>query len=172
MCKARQKGKIEHQALEILKDFSVIENQPASISGKYHINETAKEHIILCAKVMHHLCDEFNVNDNDRDMLQACAYLHDLGIYIITLKQKINHPTWEQYDSGYSKSKPLMKLHPIISAEALKDYEIDRKEEIQRIISTHMSHWYQSCPQPENLYEYLLCVADFIASKGNKIFEY
>lgn len=165
-------GKIEQQALNILKDFPQIETQPASISGRYHVNETIRQHLESTVSVMKHLCEEFNIQGSDKDMLIACAYLHDLGIYIITLKQKIEHPKWEYYESGYSKPKSLMKLHPIISAQILEEYDIDRKAEIQRIVATHMSHWYKHCPQPENLFEYLLCASDFIASKGMQIFEH
>jgi len=36
---------ITKRALEILEDYPIHNELPASISGKYHIGETAREHL-------------------------------------------------------------------------------------------------------------------------------
>jgi len=162
---------ITDRAKEILEEFPIHKEMMASISGKHHIGETSREHLELTVNVMKHLCLEFNINKEDTDMLVATAYLHDLGLYTITVKGKVSN--WDYYEvTGYSRNKPLMKLHPVIGAEMLEQYEIPRKKEIQRLISIHMSHWYPSCPQPETFYERLLCIADYVACFGNGIFEF
>jgi len=160
-------GKIEQQAKQILKNFPQIDVQPASISGKYHWGETCRDHLEACASVMRHLCDAFNIKGSDRDMLIACAYLHDLGLYLITFRE--NEITvregWKKFDTGWVRSRALMILHPLISAAILDEYEIDRKEDIKKIISSHMGHWYKLTPQPISFYQKLLVIADYLASR-------
>jgi len=169
-------GKIEQQAKQILKNFPQIDVQPASISGKYHWGETCREHLEACASVMRHLCDAFNIKGSDRDMLVACAYLHDLGLFLITLPASIFRSGensfyvpqgWKYFNTGdgWLRSRALMILHPLISAAMLDEYEIDRKEEIKEIISSHMGHWYKLTPQPTSFYQKLLVIADYLASR-------
>lgn len=164
---------LEQIALEILEIFPIYKEMPASLSGKHHIGETSREHLELAVKIMKHLCDEFNINPEDRDMLIATTYLHDLGLYVITQKGKSPIYNWIYYaESGYSRSDDLMKLHPSIGAVVLESFDIPRKQEIQNLIKTHMSHWYKFEEQPANLYQYLICIADYMASKGKNIFNY
>lgn len=61
-------GKIEKRAKEILKDFPQIKEQPASISGKFHIGETLEQHLERTASIMRHLCDGMNIRGEDRDI--------------------------------------------------------------------------------------------------------
>jgi len=165
-------GIITERALEILNEYAVSENMPASISGKHHIGETRTEHLQLAVNVMSHLCNEFNIHGEDRDMLIASTYLHDIGIYVISSNKKVHIPGWKEYETGWSRHGALMQLHPLIGSAVLEMYDIPRKKEIQRLVSIHMSHWYKMCPQPETLYEYLICTADYIASRGQNILKY
>lgn len=165
-------GKITIIARKILSEYPIMKEMPASLSGKYHIGETQEEHINLAVNVMKELCREFNIKGEDRDMLIAATYLHDIGLYIITQKGESTVSDSHYYkDSGWSRSHTLMRLHPIIGAKLLDKYVIPRKKDIKRLISVHMSHWYKDgCPQPETFYERLICIADYVASKGNGIF--
>jgi len=164
--------KIEKRALEILENYPIYKHQPASISGKYHIGETQEEHLKLVNNVLKHLCDEFNIQNEDRDMLLASGWLHDLGMYVITKKGKIDEFGWKYYEvTGYSKFQNLMDKHGSIGAKELEKYNIPRKKEIQKLIACHMSHWYPNEPQPNCLYDYLLCIADYVASRGHGILE-
>lgn len=169
-------GKIEIKALEILKNFPQIEEQPASLSGNNHFGETCRQHLERCASIMRQLCDGMNIHGEDRDMLIACAYLHDLGIYAITRKGNIIDPDdlyWKYYpESNYCRMDNFMEEHPLISADILDKYDIDRKEEIKRIISIHMGHWYSKTPRPKNLYEYLMVLSDFLSTRKEDIFTY
>ncbi|KKL64180.1 hypothetical protein LCGC14_2167600 [marine sediment metagenome] len=165
-------GKLEKQALEIFQDFPIINELPASVSGKHHIGETARQHIQTTVHVMKHLCLEFNVPEEDQDLLIASAWLHDIGGYPLCVKGKMDLPHWHYYDTGFSRLDCFFYLHPVLSAEIINGYEIDRKEEIKRLVSVHMSHWYKDCPQPDltKLYEVLICTADYVASKGDGMF--
>ena len=167
-------GKIEKKAKEILKEFPQIEEQPASISGHYHIGETIRQHLERCASVMRHLCDGMNIRGEDRDMLIACAYLHDLGKLPITLKGKIEAPGWHYHNSGWSRIDEYMKVHGLLSAMVLDGYSIPRKEEIKRIISTHMGWWYKTPynPRPQNLFEYLMVEADYLATRPQSLTDF
>lgn len=169
--------KIIEMAKEILKDFPIYEKLPASISGKHHVGETAKQHVETAVNVMKHLCDEFNIHGVEKEMLIAATYLHDIGIYAITVKGKIDIPGWKYYEeTDYSRCPALMQLHPLVSASLLNRYK-DKFDEsmllvLKRLVSIHMSHWYPMCPQPETLDEYLICTADYVASRGTGILKY
>jgi len=131
------------------------------------------EHLERTASVMRHLCDGMNVRGEDRDMLIACAYLHDLGIYVITQKGKIEHPAWTYHENtGWSRIDELMQIHPILSATALNKYGIPRRKEIQRIISTHMGHWYKNTPKAITKFEYLMVEADYLATRKDSLIDF
>jgi len=164
---------ITKRALEILEDFPIHYELPASLGGKYHIGETARQHIELAVNVMQHLCDEFNIKGSDRDLLIGATWLHDIGIYEISKKGNVKERGWKYFEAtGYSKHTSSMKKHPILGAYIISYYNIPRKKEVRNLISVHMSHWYPNCPQPENLHEYLICTADYVASRGKGILEY
>ena len=160
---------IEQQAKAILEHFPQFKEQPASVSGKYHFGETLGEHTDRCVSVMNHMCDSLNIAGSDREMLVAAAYLHDLGKVLITTKGKVILEHWTYFEkTGYSRIDILMHLHPLMSARILDKFDIDRKDEIKKLVSVHMSHWYKdSCPQAETLYERLLILADYLAYQKN-----
>ncbi len=170
--------KITQQALIIFENFPIYKEMGASVSGKHHQGETAEQHLSRTAKFMRLMCTSLNISEEDTDMLVACAYLHDIGTYLISAKgcpnclnpkslaitaDKLHYTYFEK--TGYSRLNHLMKIHPIISAEILEDFKIDRKEEIQDIIKTHMGHWYKNTPRPTTLFDKLLVQADYLATK-------
>lgn len=167
-------GKIEEEAKRILKyDFPYHKDIPASLSTKHHIGETHEEHLQLVNNVLQHMCDEFNIHGEDRDVLLAAGWLHDIGEYEIVLKGKVDNPQWTYYDkTDYSRLDNLMTSHGTIASRVLDNYEIPRLEDIKRLVACHMSHWYPNEPQPQQLDEYLLCTADYVASRGKSILEY
>ena len=166
-------GPLTKKAKAILEDYPIRKVLPASISGKYHVGETHEQHINMAVNVMKELCREFKITGEERDMLIAATYLHDIGIYIITQEGNSDIKDWKYYkDSNYSRSHVLMSLHPLIGAKLIDSYNIGRKQDIKRLVSVHMSHWYEdTCPQPKNFYERLVCIADYVASKGDAIFK-
>jgi putative nucleotidyltransferase with HDIG domain len=168
-------GRIEFRAKEILQEFPQILVQPASLSGEFHCGETVMQHLERCASIMRHLCDGMNIHGEDRDMLIACAYLHDLGIYSISKQEKIELPNWIYHEkTGWSRIDTLMAIHPIMSAIILNQYVIPRRKEIQQIISTHMGYWYANHynPRPQTLYEYLMVEADYLSTRSDSLVEF
>lgn len=157
---------LTNRAKEILKLFPQISERPASLSGRHHQGDTVLEHLEKTAKIMQLLCESLNINDEDTDMLVACAYLHDLGSYLISCKGRTDLPFYTFYkETGWSRLDYAMKVHPVLSAAIINELDIDRKEEIKRIVATHMAHWYKDMPQPATLYEKLLIIADFLSTK-------
>lgn len=158
-------NKITEIAKNMLHDFPQI-RQPASLSGKYHHGDSLLEHLEKCANIMSHLCDGMGIKEENKDMLVACAWLHDIGKLIISREGESDAWGSKYYEAtGWSRLEYLMRLHPLISARIIQNYNIPRKKEIQRIVSVHMGHWYKECPQPENLYEYLMVEADYLSTK-------
>ena len=160
------------QAKKIIESLSQMKEQPASVSGKYHFGETLLEHTERCVSIMYNICDSLNIQESDREMLVASAYLHDIGKVLITRKGHEDLSCWKYFSkTGYSRIDAFMHLHPILSAVMLDDFELDRKEEIKRLVSVHMGHWYKECPQPETLYEKLIVLADYLAYQ-KELFNY
>ena len=168
-------GCLETIAKDILNGYPIHLEMPASLSGKYHTGETQRQHLEMATNVMKHLCREFNISKEDTDMLVAATWLHDLGLYVITQKGEIKLNGWKYYEkTGYSRLMAGMQSHGTIGASILSNpkYEkMPRRKEIMRLVSVHMSHWYPMQPQPETMYERLICIADYMASKGKSVFE-
>lgn len=166
-------GHLEIIAKDILNAYPIHKTMPASLSGKYHIGETQRQHLEMATNVMRHLCKEFNISKEDTDMLLAATWLHDIGLYVITKEGNWSGDDgWVYYKkTGYSRLMAGMQSHGTIGASLLSRYEnIPRLKEIMRLVSVHMSHWYPMQPQPQTMYERLICIADYIASKGEDIF--
>jgi hypothetical protein len=158
---------ITERAKEILLSFPQFCQTPTSLSGKYHHGETHLIHAEETANAMRHLCIEFNIPEADRDLLIAACYLHDIGLTLITVKGKTN-PSFKYFEAtDYSRNESKFDVHAMLSAEVILGLEIERKDELMRLVSVHMSHWHPKCPQPQNLYEYLICIADYVVTYGS-----
>lgn len=120
------------------------------------------------------LCDEFDIPLEDIDLLIASVLLHDIGLNLITIKGKVEIDGWKYYENtGYSRNETLWRLHPNISAQYILDNcDIPRKIEIANLVSIHMSKQFQHCKQPYNLYEYLVCLVDYISSRKEITYDY
>ena len=161
-------------ALDILNNFSIHAKMPASLSGKYHIGESHIRHLEMATNVMRHLCNEFKISKEDTDMLVAATWLHDIGLYVITKKGNWSGDDgWVYYEkTDYSRLASAMQSHGTIGASILSQYkDLPRLKEIQNLVSVHMSHWYPMQPQPKTMYENLICIADYTASRGEGIFK-
>lgn len=81
---------ITKRAKEILANFEDKLDQPASLGLLHHKGLSMRDHIELCASIMQHLCSAYGVVGEDRDMLIACCYLHDIGKFRISQKRASN----------------------------------------------------------------------------------
>ena len=167
--------KLEERALEILNSLEGFEDMPAAIDGLYHHGETMKDHLTQTVEIIKDLCREFKISEEDKDMLSAAGWLHDIGKYPITRKGLqvtsliIGEDKWEYYEkTDYSRMIGKMEEHSTLGSMMMSTFHICRKKEIQRLIEIHMSHWYPKQPQPDltNLFEIIICTADYLASRG------
>ena len=95
---------LERKAKEIMNKYPDIIKRPASLSGKYHHGETVRDHIKKVVSIMRHLCDACNIHGEQRDILIASAYLHDIGNERITRKGKVEEKGWKYFpQTDYSK---------------------------------------------------------------------
>ncbi|MHA2013357.1 MAG: HD domain-containing protein [Candidatus Helarchaeota archaeon] len=165
--------KIEEQAKKILQEnFKELLDLPASLDGKKHHGESVYDHLKTTVKLIKECCNEFNISKEDTDMLSACGWLHDIGNFAITVKGKIDITGWKYYEhSNTSRNIYLWWHHGVLSTYVIDNFEINRKEEIKKIVASHMSHWCKDDPQPENLFQYIVCISDYFASIGKKIFD-
>jgi putative nucleotidyltransferase with HDIG domain len=166
--------KITKRAIELLWErFPEWETQPSSLSGMFHGGDSMGEHLRKAVNIMKHLCDCFDIPDEDRDMLIAATYLHDIGKYTITSDVSIERHGWKYFPrTRYSRLEALMKIHGPVGAAVLADYKIDRKEEIKGMIASHMGHWSSDAPQPITFYQHLVCIADYLSSRDGTINDY
>jgi len=165
-------GPLEEQAIEILAQYPIIDEMPASISGKYHMGESVLQHVDTTSNIVRHFCLEFGISKEDTDMLVAAALLHDIGnVQITSTHPKKGYVYYKE--TGYSRDMPGYRKHGSLGAELLltkhKD-EIGRVEEIAEIVASHMSHWHKNEPQPVSEYQKIIAMADYISSKGEDIF--
>jgi len=170
----KSRGKIEYRARAILSNFKEGLASPASLSGKFHLSETIEQHLERCVNIMEYLCDAFKIEGEDRDLLIAAILLHDIGKFVITQKGTSSRFLWVNYKSGFTRVDQLMKIHPIIGSMLLTELDLPRKKEIQRLVSVHMGNHYKNNhnPRPNNLFEYLICLADFLSSRGGDLFKH
>jgi putative nucleotidyltransferase with HDIG domain len=171
-------GPIEERARELLDErFPEWENQPSSLSGRFHDGDRMKTHLEKSVSVVKHLADCFNLPAEDKDLLIAGALLHDIGKFVITSDVSIERRGWKWFpQTKYSRLEALMKIHGPVGAATLEDYKIPRKDELKALIASHMGHWNENSPQPQTLYQHLIAIADYLSSrttsKEGSIFEY
>ena len=144
---------------------------PASISGKYHLEETAQGHILRVVWFVKQIIEEFNLSQEERDILISSAVLHDIGYCIVTTKERINK-SQIRYKTGWYRSWNGGKYHPIVSAYMIGAEALKQKVEtnplvvkVALLVSSHMSHWTKECPQPTSDLAKYLALADYLASR-------
>lgn len=163
----------------ILKDFlQKIKELPASLSLKHHLGETSETHIIRVIWFVKRICEEFNLNQEDKDVLIASALLHDIGNCVVTTKNRICEEYQKYYKTGWYRSVEGAKFHPIIGMFVVGQRAIELRQHTNPlviktalIISTHMSHWHLECPKPSTDVEKFLALADYLASRKEIVIE-
>jgi len=144
---------------------------PASISGKHHLGETAQGHIMRVVWFVKRIIEEFDLSQDESDILLSSAILHDIGNCVVTTKQRISEAQIE-YKTGWYRSVDGAKYHPIFSMVMIKceafDLKIGENVLIVKVaftVSSHMSHWSPECPQPTDDLAKYLALADYLASR-------
>lgn len=143
---------------------------PASSSGKYHPSYALGDgglvrHTIALIKILNHMFGVESVanqfTSRERDLLRVAGLAHDMW----------KSGTQEEYD----KSKYTKFDHPIIAAKQIWGMAYIPEEDrifICKTISTHMGQWNTDkrhpdivLPKPQNKYQIILHLADYLASR-------
>ena len=143
---------------------------PASSSGKYHPSYALGDgglvrHTVALIKILNHIFGVESVANQfasrDRDLLRVAGLAHDM---------------WKSgTQEDYEKSKYTKFDHPIIAATKVWNMEEIPKEDrliICKAISSHMGQWNTDkrhpdmvLPKPEDKYQIILHLADYLASR-------
>jgi len=141
---------------------------PPSPSGKFHNHEeTLEDHIVDVVCCAQEIAREFKITGDDFDVLVSACILHDMGRVKTTKLGRVEgeddnwkyYPKtgWSQYDYG--------KKHPFDSNDLIKENPFHLSDRVRDLVKCHMSHWYAYCPQPRNLLQYAMCIADYLATR-------
>jgi len=144
---------------------------PASISGKYHLGETTQGHIMRVVWFVKQIIEEFNLSQEESDILISSALLHDIGYCKVTTKERVDE-SQIKYKTGWYRSVDGAKFHPMISVLMIDEeafiQEIEKNPLVVKVVlavASHMSHWSPECPQPKDDLAKYLALADFFASR-------
>lgn len=158
---------------------------PASFSGHHHPIEDRDvggllRHIEKVAWFILEAKREFQLNDEQVDVLLAAAFFHDISVCEITSKTD-RCEIIERLDGSkeiirrfiLTRNEEEFKKHPIQSSNIASKYlfkagvNANTTHKIKSLIECHMSHWYSNCPQPKKFLEYLFCLADYFTTREN-----
>lgn len=132
---------------------------PCSSSGKYHPPEDQGDggivrHLIKSAYISKDLCEFFDLNERDTDIVVTASILHDI---------KKNGEPWKE-STDYTHGK--------IAYEWLNQFSLayPKKEEIRNCVRYHMARWVQ--PEEElkralnpNKKELIVQLTDYFCSR-------
>jgi response regulator RpfG family c-di-GMP phosphodiesterase len=155
------------------ENLAILQEQPASLSGKFHNGETLEKHLIHTCYIADELTIEFNLSDEEYDIVMAACMLHDIGSTVVASKEKDPKQYQRLYDTGYYRSKEGYELHANIGAAMIGSYIVNNKTfsakmfRIKKLVEIHMSHWLNKDFYPNDLLETIICTADFIATRPN-----
>ena len=88
---------------------------------------------------------------------------------VITKPGEYNDPEWEYYPETYwSRKKGHGHEHPICSSLIMAQNPFKNSRRVQDLVESHMAHRYKkTCREPQNVLEYLMVIADYLASREN-----
>ncbi len=162
--------------------YDILTEAPASVSGKYHSNETMEDHLVRTAYFVEQFIKEFDIRET-ADILRSAALLHDIGNcelvykgnYVDDWDSSLIKPgdSWKYYGAtGWSRNNSMTSVHPILSAKIIGLYPFKKSNIIQALVITHMSHWSsKECLSPDvynielkRLAE-IICMSDYLAAR-------
>lgn len=165
---------IENEDLRELADLMVDtipsywENVWASSTGRYHPSYAVQNgglmlHTIALCRIMNAIFEVTQYfNSRERDLLRIAGIMHD------------SRKSGSQED--YEKNKYTKFDHPLLAADVVREFKAgkwndDEIELIANAIESHMGKWNTDkrsavvLPTPENKYQYMLHVCDYLASR-------
>jgi len=149
-----------------------IKDLPASLSQQHHLGETHEGHLKRVVYFALDLAREFDLVQNERDLLISASILHDIGYFEFVSRKRVNDEHQRLFPTGFNRSREVYRYHPTIAQFLIGKYIIDHRKiipelfQVAKLIASHMSHWLKNYnPEPQSLLEYLLCTADYFASR-------
>jgi len=150
---------------------------PSSLTRRYHpTGENEENHLKRTFYFAKHIIREFNLSEEESDILLAASLLHDIGYYEFIDTKRDPEQYQKLYPAGWNRSKEAYKYHPaigmfIVGQEMLKKHIINPKIiRTALIISSHMDHWLGDYnPMPEDDLAVYLALADYFASRKDII---
>ena len=143
-------------------------NQPASISGKYHSNESVKEHSCEVAIIALLIANGHRLSQRWKDILLCAALLHDVGkleytSYLPVKRWKrYNHPNGNKYWVKF----PEYIDHPEFAYNFIIKNPFPESEIVAELCLKHMGPWSsRHIPRPETFIENIIFVSDLLASR-------
>lgn len=143
---------------------------PASSTGKYHPHYSLGEaglvrHTVAVVRFLNHMFDVESIGNQftsrERDLLRVAAIAHDCK------------KSGDQTD--YEKSKYTKFDHPLRAANFIKSFNLlddNERSFVAHCIESHMGAWNTSkrdpgivLPKPQDKYQILLHVCDYLASR-------
>lgn len=141
----------------------------ASSTGKYHPSYALGDlglarHTCALVRFLNHIltieCYKNDFTSKERDLMRVAGIMHD------SMKSGT--------DEDYAKSKYTKFNHPLLAADNIRKMSGLSNAEIEVIATTiesHMGEWNvdkrngQTLPKPENKYQKLVHLADYLASR-------
>ncbi len=146
-----------------------ISSYPPSISGKHHKHEPVMViHLQRTVFFAEMLSREFNVSEEERDIIIGAAILHDIGSVRITKRGMIGGPGWKYYPKSDWSRIGDGNLHPLYGSIVIGERPFRNSSRISDLVMVHMGFWYRrSCPVPrkDDLLAWILCTSDYLASR-------
>lgn len=146
--------------------------QPASVSGKYHVGDTMRDHVRQALYWAKEMVREFKIPEEDSDIIYAALILHDIGKVKGIQRGKVSGAGWKYFEAtGWSGNWNKQRWHPKIGANIVLSSTLQRKEEIAEMVRAHMSHWIGQ-GVPETFYQRLVALADYLSAQEHCTIEF
>jgi len=156
----------------LVKYINKIKDLPASLTHRHHLGETHEEHLKRTVYFSLELAREFNLTQNEKDIVISASILHDIGYFEFVSKKRCNDEYQKLYSTGFNRSREAYLYHPVLGQFWIGKYIVEKRKllpelfQIAKLVASHMSHWLKECnPEPQSLLEYIVCTADYFASR-------
>ena len=164
---------LRQMVIDLLNQYMPkLKTYPASFSGYHHFGETIEEHIIKTVAFAALHIQEFNLNQDDADVLYASAILHDIANAEFISEERDPNQNQRLHQGKYNRSSEAAHYHAVLSMFMIGKYMLEKKllnpliMKTALAVSAHMNHWYaEYSPEPRNNVERFLAMSDYLASK-------
>jgi response regulator RpfG family c-di-GMP phosphodiesterase len=152
---------------------------PSSLTALHHPKDEhgvngLSNHIEKVALICNHFAEGMGYTVEERDILMASAYFHDLGkVKQFRVWQEVEYENYKAKKRSTHVSRDVTNkdIHPLLSSELAQRYMLREGvpsrivDTISAIILCHMNHWYPYYPRPKTDLEKMFSMADYLAAR-------